>query len=396
MQERLIVDSKSVLTNLRTALGLCALAWHTAISDTIDVAKLSAGFVMGCLRQDTDCFFQHVQWQSSQSYTAHEVFVRTMRSALDLELTRRWLTEPAYCPSLQTAEIKVETLSISRRVNGRWVTIEPLTKNVAGCLVPQPMHIKAGETLRVTVDSRITMAADSILSYSVRLDPAFRDRALIVVSPAAADVPVHFDARNEAGQRAYGVLHQPQVIVAEPRYPPSAVPSIALSTLPSWRALAHLHLQREDALMDTDAALPVFPGASMREVVDHTRRWLHRQVRYDFARLRDGAIFPKQSVSAMLKSGVADCKGIALLFRAVLKKNGIDAQTVAVSTLGQRPVSWQVPGAWADHVISYVPDLDLYLDAGIPLDIQNKLQEQERFRYEMGLNLATGEFGVIR
>ena len=74
----------------------------------------------------------------------------------------------------------------------------------------------------------------------------------------------------------------------------------------------------------------------------------------------------------------------------------LDVQTVAVSSAGRRPVSWRVPEAWADHVISYVPDLDLYLDAGIPLDIQNKSLEQERFHYEMGLNLATGEFGVIR
>jgi transglutaminase-like putative cysteine protease len=269
-----------------------------------------------------------------------------------------------------------------------------IAKNAAGCLAPQ--DIKAGETLRVTVDSRITMAADSILSYSVRLDPAFRDRALIVVSPAAADVPVHFDARDEAGQRAYGVLHQAQVIVAEPRYPPSAVPSIALSTLPSWRALAQLHRQREDSLLDAEPKLPVFAGLSKREVVAQALRWLHARVRYDHDRFRDGAVFPEQSVSALLDSGMADCKGIALLFRAVMKTNGIDVQTVAVSTLGLRPVSWLIPGAWSDHVISYVPDLDLYLDAGIPLAIQNKSQGQERFRYEMGLNLATGEFGVIR
>lgn len=379
---------------LGTACGLCFIAQAAGATQAIDTAKLENGFTAGCLRQDTDCFFQHVQWQSLQSYTTHEVFVRTMRSALDLELARRWLSEASYCPSLSSAEVKVEAFSIARRVHGRWVTIASLSKNAAGCLAPQ--HIKAGETLRVAVDSRITRAADSFLSYSVRLDPAFRDRALLVVSPAAADVPVHFDARDEAGQRAYGVLHQEQVIVAEPRYPPSAVPSIALSTLPSWRALAQLHRQREDSLLDAERRLPVFAGLSKREVVAHALRWMHARVRYDHDRFRDGAVFPKQSVSALLDSGMADCKGIALLFRAVMKKNGIDVQTVAVSTLGLRPVSWLIPGAWADHVVSYVPDLDLYLDAGVPWDAQKTLQGHERFRYEMGLNLATGAFGVIR
>lgn len=270
-----------------------------------------------------------------------------------------------------------------------------IAKNAAGCLAPQ--DIKAGETLRVTVDSRITwQPIRYCLTYSVRLDPAFRDRALIVVSPAATDVPVHFDARDEAGQRAYGLLHQAQVIVAEPRYPPPAVPSIALSTLPSWRALAQLHRQREDSLLDAEPKLPVFAGLSKREVVAQALRWLHARVRYDHDRFRDGAVFPEQSVSALLDSGMAACKGIALLFRAVMKTNGIDVQTVAVSTLGLRPVSWLIPGAWSDHVISYVPDLDLYLDAGVPWDAQKTLQGHERFRYEMGLNFATGAFGVIR
>ena len=388
------MPSKLILLLLSTACGLCFIAQAAGATQAIDTAKLENGFTAGCLRQDTDCFFQHVQWQSLQSYTTHEVFVRTMRSTLDLELARRWLSEASYCPSLSSAEVKVEAFSIVRRVDGRWVTIAPLQKNAAGCLAPQ--HIKAGETLRVTVDSRITRAADSFLSYSVRLDPAFRDRALIVVSPAAADVPVHFDARDEAGQRAYGVLKQAQMIVAEPRYPPSAVPSIALSTLPSWHALAQLHRQREDSLLDAEPKLPVFAGLSKREVVAQALRWMHARVRYDHDRFRDGAVFPKQSVSAMLDSGMADCKGIALLFRAVMKKNGIDVQTVAVSTLGLRPVSWLIPGAWADHVVSYVPDLDLYLDAGVPWDAQKTLQGHERFRYEMGLNLATGAFGVIR
>ncbi|MDE1899161.1 MAG: transglutaminase domain-containing protein [Xanthomonadaceae bacterium] len=388
------MTSKLILLLLGTACGPCFFAQAAGAARAIDTTKLESGFAAGCLRQDTDCFFQHVQWQSLQSYTTHEVFVRTMRSALDLELARRWLSEASYCPSLSSAEVKVEAFSIARRVDGRWVTIAPLQKNAAGCLAPQ--HIKAGETLRVTVDSRITRAADSFLSFSGRLDPAFRDRALLVVSPAAADVPVHFDARNEAGQRTYGVLQQAQVIIVEPKSPPSAVPSIALSTLPSWHALAQLHRQREDSLLDAEPKLPVFAGLSKREVVAQALRWMHARVRYDHDRFRDGAVFPKQSVSAMLDSGMADCKGIALLFRAVMKKNGIDVQTVAVSTVGLRPVSWLIPSAWVDHVISYVPDLDLYLDAGVPWDAQKTLQGHERFRYEMGLNLATGAFGVIR
>jgi hypothetical protein len=63
-----------------------------------------------------------------QSYTTREVFVRTMRSALDLELARRWLSEASYCPSLSSAEVKVEAFSIARRIHGRWVTIAPLQK----------------------------------------------------------------------------------------------------------------------------------------------------------------------------------------------------------------------------------------------------------------------------
>ena len=83
---------------------------------------------------------------------------------------------------------------------------------------------------------------------------------------------------TSAGQRAYGVLKQAQMIVAEPRYPPSAVPSIALSTLPSWHALAQLHRQREDSLLDAEPKLPVFAGLSKREVVAQALRWMDARV----------------------------------------------------------------------------------------------------------------------
>lgn len=58
---------------LGTACGLCFIAQAAGATQAIDTAKLENGFTAGCLRQDTDCFFQHVQWQSLQSYTTHEV-----------------------------------------------------------------------------------------------------------------------------------------------------------------------------------------------------------------------------------------------------------------------------------------------------------------------------------
>jgi len=387
---------KTILLLLRTACGLCFFSNMTGATQAIDAAKLEDGFIAGCLRQDSDCFYQNVQWRDADGYDVRETYLRRLRDSHAVEQARRWLSEAPFCPTARTLEQETVRFELATLVADRWRSVPALVQEPGGCLAPAALGLRPGDTLRLRVDARITARSDSFAAYAVRLPPSYPDRALIMLAPGASKAPVYVDLREEDGRRSDGELRQTHVLLREPSLPAAAIPMLAASTLPSWHALARLHRQREDSLLDADLKLPVFPGLSKRDVVERALRWLHARVRYSHDRFRDGAVFPEQSVSAMLGGGMADCKGIALLFRAVMKKNGIDVQTVAVSSAGRRPVSWRVPGAWANHVISYVPDLDLYLDAGVPLDIQNKLQGQERFRYEMGLNLATGEFGVIR
>ena len=388
--------NKLILLLLCTACGLCFFAHRAAAAQAIDAAKLENGFIAGCLRQESDCFYQNVQWRDADGYDVRETYLRRLRDLHAVEQARRWLSEAPFCPTARTLEQEPVRFELATLVADRWRSAPALVQEPGGCLAPAALGLRPGDTLRLRVDTRITARSDSFAAYAVRLPPSYPDRTLIVLAPGASKAPVYVDLREEDGRRSGGELRQTHVLLREPSLPAAAIPILAASTLPSWRTMAQLHRQREDSLLDAESKLPVFPGLSKRDVVEHALRWLHARVHYGHDRFRDGAVFPEQSVSAMLDSGMADCKGIALLFRGVMKKNGIDVQTVAVSSAGQRPVSWRVPGAWANHVISYVPDLDLYLDAGIPSDIRNKLQGHERFRYEMGLNLATGEFGVIQ
>lgn len=377
-----------------TALGLClALLATAAQAREVDYTRLERGFVSGCLRQQVGCTFQHVQWLDMQRYRIREVYVRRIRDAQDAQELRDWLTQSPACPGLHNDELQTANVTLEVRRQDAWQTLEAPRAD-DGCLRAQTLALPAPGVVKLALETTVVAPPSAYSSFSARYETAFSERVGIVLQPGA--VRVHVDMRDPDGSRTVGLLDQPQYLLREVGQPAKAIASLAASTVPSWQALAQLHRQREDALLDADSALPRFESASPEQVLQHSVRWVQQQVRYDYTRLRDGAVFPTRPVSALLSSGVADCKGIALLLRAVLRRNGLDAHTVAVSTVGLRPASWIVPGAWANHVITNVPALDRYVDAGVRDETRPGAIERGIARFELGLDLATGRFGVIQ
>lgn len=386
-----------------TALGLCLLC-TPALAKTVDFSRLENGFVSGCMRQKVGCMFQHVQWLATDHYRVREVYVRRIRDAADASDVRMWLADPAACPTLDNRHQRTQHAALAFYREGAWHAAE-VPRDADGCLRAGLPVLPVGGVMKLAVDSTVRSPPSAYSAFSVRIETVFPDRVGIVLQPGA--VPVYFDLHDTDGSREVGLLPDTRLLLREVGKPARAIPALAASTVPSWQALARLHRQREDALLDTWDALPHFATTDPGQVVARAQRWVQQQVRYDFDPIRDGEVFPSRPVSALLAGGVADCKGMALLLRAVLRRNGLDAHTVAVSTAGQRPVSWVVPAAWANHVITYVPAVDRYVDAGAAVEeampqvaasgtAPGTEPALARQRFELGLDLATGHFIVIQ
>jgi hypothetical protein len=94
-------------------------------------------------------------------------------------------------------------------------------------------------------------------------------------------------------------------------------------------------------------------------------RYVSSEIRYVAEFLGDGRIVPRPA-ETVLAEGWGDCKDHAALLQALLAAKGIAAQPALIS-LQNRYTLPRAPGLSAlDHVITYVPSLDLFLDSTSP------------------------------
>ena len=107
------------------------------------------------------------------------------------------------------------------------------------------------------------------------------------------------------------------------------------------------------------------PGIGPRETVLRLYRYVASEIRYVAIFLGKGRVVPREA-ETVLAEGWGDCKDHTALLQALLAAKGIEA-TPALISLHNRYDLPEAPGLSAlDHVITYVPSLDLYLDSTAP------------------------------
>jgi len=89
--------------------------------------------------------------------------------------------------------------------------------------------------------------------------------------------------------------------------------------------------------------------------------WVSRHIRYVALEFGSGAVVPHEA-SSVLANGYGDCKDHVVLFAALLKAKGI-ASTIALINLGYSYSLGTAPTLGAlNHVITWLPDLNMYAD----------------------------------
>ncbi|HEX7476576.1 MAG TPA: DUF3857 domain-containing protein [Polyangiales bacterium] len=145
-------------------------------------------------------------------------------------------------------------------------------------------------------------------------------------------------------------------------------PYLHVSTYKTWQDVGRWYwglikdqLYADDALKRTVAGL-VAGASSTRDKVERIHDWAVTHTRYVGLEFGIHGFLPYR-VPLIVQRGFGDCKDKAALMYTMLREAGIDARVVLVRTRHNGAIEG-MPASLAvfDHAITYVPELDLYLD----------------------------------
>jgi len=113
-----------------------------------------------------------------------------------------------------------------------------------------------------------------------------------------------------------------------------------------------------------------------REQARKLYEWVVHNIRYVAIELGHGSFVPHE-VDAILANGYGDCKDHDVLLQALLKARGITADSVLINSSNAYSLTDAPTFAQLDHVITFVPEFDIYLDASVPVAPFGTLPTQE-------------------
>lgn len=177
-------------------------------------------------------------------------------------------------------------------------------------------------------------------------------------------------------------------------YAPGRAGYFVASTASGWAEVARSYRDVEDRrLRESPSALAAVPratGSGVEAALDQHWLWLRRHLGYRRTySVVDGGMAPT-GLTALLREGEGDCKDQALLLRALLARDGIEARSVwADATPRTDERDTRLPTNRIDHVIVYVPALDRYVDPTLAKRIP--IPTGGRVEYPFAVDTGTGQ-----
>ena len=204
---------------------------------------------------------------------------------------------------------------------------------------------------------------------------AFEDVRVNITLPKA--MTPHVEAQrveHQVEEAEESVTHKflyrnPRPPVAEPAAlsPWDTEPHYIISTFPDYAAVAAAYRQmaagkaavtpRIQALADE-----ITTGTSdRREQARRIYDWVSKHIRYVAVFLGNGGYEPHEA-DKILENGYGDCKDHVVLLEALLKAKGVASVPVLIDSGNRyRAPETATPAAF-NHVLSYLPEFDLYVD----------------------------------
>lgn len=151
-------------------------------------------------------------------------------------------------------------------------------------------------------------------------------------------------------------------------YDPTRYPGYAYSTFSDYGQIAAAYGAKADPKAEPTPRIRKLAdelagdAGDPREVAKRLYEWVARNITYAGNCIGLGAVVPRD-LDVVLDNKMGDCKDHATLLQALLKAKGIDS-TQALVNAGDTYLLPDIPVAsMVNHVINYVPSLDMYLDS---------------------------------
>ena len=148
-------------------------------------------------------------------------------------------------------------------------------------------------------------------------------------------------------------------------------PRVAVTSFPSYVAAAKAYLDRAKPKAAVTPAIQKLADEITQGVTDKRAqaealyRWVSKEIRYVGIFLGFGGVVP-HSADEIEKARYGDCKDHVTILEALLAAKGIQSSTVLVNAASSYwlPQVAITPGQF-NHVITYLPEFDLYVDSTV-------------------------------
>jgi len=205
---------------------------------------------------------------------------------------------------------------------------------------------------------------------------AFEDVRVNITLPKAMAAHVEVQGVNhEIEEGEESVTHKfgysnPRPPVAEPAAlsPWDTEPHYIISTFPDYAAVAAAYRRmaagkvavtpRVQALADEITA----DTSDRRDQAHRIYDWVSKHIRYVAVFLGNGGYEPHEAIK-ILENDYGDCKDHAVLLEALLKAKGIASTPVLIDSGNRYRAPETATPALFNHVLSYLPEFELYVDS---------------------------------
>lgn len=209
--------------------------------------------------------------------------------------------------------------------------------------------------------------------------------------------PAHTVTPLGNGQTRYAFAHrQTEQWQDEPEanLPDDYAPSLWVSNYPDWSTLARVYRSDfQDKTTLTPALRKLAERITSGLTDPHAKaialfRWVQQNIRYVSISLGRGGVVP-HSASEVLEHRYGDCKDHSMLMEALLQAVGIESTPVLISSYNEYEKPPLPVDSAFNHMITYIPSLDLYLDATSHRSMPPLLEQNAEGKWV--LHLKTGK-----
>ncbi|MYM73936.1 hypothetical protein GTP56_17260 [Duganella sp. FT134W] len=288
----------------------------------------------------------------------------------------------------QSTLVTIQNMQIVRSRNGATTTqvLVNATEKTSGKLLSSATLEQALTTLQpgdiidyaLNIHHPQLLPANQLsLHYSLRRQMVFGDGRITVRVPKYSALQVSakgFDqqaTQTSGNQRVYTYTvrnDKPVVAEMETANPESIMPIVRASTFRDYHELATL-IRKEFAkafvpstALDRVAQDIAAENHDPRAAAQASFRWVQQNIGYDVQAMDANGITPRK-LPDILANRHGDCKDHVVVLQALLRAQGLESVPALINTENQYELLALPVVADFNHVITYIPALNLYVDA---------------------------------